>query len=624
MNIEEITNIFYKEFSGINALNKLYEISKHHRIQGSTGLVETAKFIKNYLDELGFNVSEVRFPYDGVSKFFGITVNMGWDVYDASLYMVKPKEKLLHRFLDSPTLVVAHSPSTRGRFIEGSLVYVNAGFSKDFEKIDVSGKFVLTHGRAYRAFIEAAKRNALGVIVFRKDSKIPEAVPYQGLFLTKNEVNKYMNTIALSISEKTAKELLSYLKKGENVILRAYIDSEFKVNEGIAIVAEYEGRSERHVGLVAHYCHPKPSANDNASGTATLMEAARTLKAVVGSKLEKPDLGFKFIWVPEYTGTLALFALKPEYVNNIVYVINLDMVGEAQDKTRSTFIVFRTPMSRISLLNAVVEYVTEKIVGKLKTFGGTGKLPIIRYTFEQFSPGSDHDIFNIMGISSVMINQWPDKFYHTDMDTPDKVNPEMLKIAGTISLSTLYVIASRTFYDSILDITYHWVLEYYHKMMKEATEDDLVYSIRCQELKKYMLKVFAEFTKIWPEGKEVIKKRAERVGKELTMTKARIYRRIVKTPWRKRIIRLRKRELISLRELKKKVPIRYYERMVRLFEECKELNTLLYSAMMMLWDKELRYEELIRYLTMEYGRVNEDRLREAFKILKKGGFLEIT
>jgi len=624
MNIEEVINTFYKEFSGINALNKLYEISKHHRIQGSTGLVETAKFIKNYLDELGFNVSEVRFPYDGVSKFFGITVNMGWDVYDASLYMVKPKEKLLHRFLDSPTLVVAHSPSTRGKFIEGSLVYVNAGFSKDFEKIDVSGKFVLTHGRAYRAFIEAAKRNALGVIVFRKDSKIPEAVPYQGLFLTKNEVNKYMNTVALSISEKTAKELLSYLKKGENVILRAYIDSEFKVNEGIAIVAEYEGRSERYVGLVAHYCHPKPSANDNASGTATLMEAARTLKAVVGSKLEKPDLGFKFIWVPEYTGTLALFALKPEYANNIVYVINLDMVGEAQDKTGSTFIVFRTPMSRISLLNAVVEYVTEKIVGKLKTFGGTGKLPIIRYTFEQFSPGSDHDIFNIMGISSVMINQWPDKFYHTDMDTPDKVNPEMLKIAGTISLSTLYVIASRTFYDSILDITYHWVLEYYHKMMKEATEDDLVYSIRCQELKKYMLKVFAEFTKIWPEGKDAIRKCAERVSKELTMTKARIYRRIVKTPWRKRIIRLRKRELISLRELKKKVPIRYYERMVRLFEECKELNTLLYSAMMLLWDKELRYEELIRYLTMEYGRVNEDKLREAFKILKKGGFLEIT
>ena len=624
MNIEEVINTFYKEFSGINALNKLYEISKHHRIQGSTGLVETAKFIKNYLDELGFNVSEVRFPYDGVSKFFGITVNMGWDVYDASLYMVKPKEKLLHRFLDSPTLVVAHSPSTRGKFIEGSLVYVNAGFSKDFEKIDVSGKFVLTHGRAYRAFIEAAKRNALGVIVFRKDSKIPEAVPYQGLFLTKNEVNKYMNTVALSISEKTAKELLSYLKKGENVILRAYIDSEFKVNEGIAIVAEYEGRSKRYVGLVAHYCHPKPSANDNASGTATLMEAARTLKAVVGSKLEKPDLGFKFIWVPEYTGTLALFALKPEYANNIVYVINLDMVGEAQDKTGSTFIVFRTPMSRISLLNAVVEYVTEKIVGKLKTFGGTGKLPIIRYTFEQFSPGSDHDIFNIMGISSVMINQWPDKFYHTDMDTPDKVNPEMLKIAGTISLSTLYVIASRTFYDSILDITYHWVLEYYHKMMKEATEDDLVYSIRCQELKKYMLKVFAEFTKIWPEGKDAIRKCAERVSKELTMTKARIYRRIVKTPWRKRIIRLRKRELISLRELKKKVPIRYYERMVRLFEECKELNTLLYSAMMLLWDKELRYEELIRYLTMEYGRVNEDKLREAFKILKKGGFLEIT
>ena len=624
MSIEEVINTFYKEFSGINALNKLYEVSKYHRIQGSTGLVEAAKFIKNYLDELGFNVSEVRFPYDGVSKFFGITVNMGWDVYDASLYMVKPKEKLLHRFLDSPTLVVAHSPSTKGEFVEGKLVYVGAGFSEDFKKVDVSGKFVLTYGGAYRVFIEAAKRNALGVIVFRKDSKIPEAVPYQGLFLTKNEVNKYKNTVALSISEKTAKELLSYLKKGEDVTLRVHIDSEFKVGEGAVILAEYEGKSEKYVGLVAHYCHPKPGANDNASGTATLMEMARTLKVVVGSKLGKPDLGFKFIWVPEYTGTLALFSLKPECVNNIIYAINLDMVGEAQDKTGSTFIVFRTPMSRISLLNAVVEYVTEKIVGKLKTFGGTGKLPVIRYTFEQFSPGSDHDIFNIMGISSVMINQWPDKFYHTDMDTPDKVDPEMLKIAGTISLSTLYVIAAKPFYDSILDITYHWVLEYYHRMLREAAEDNLVYNIRCQELRKYMSRIFAEFTKIWPEGKEVIRKYVEKTNKGLTIIKTRIYRRSIKTPWRNKVIRLRKRELISLRELKRKVSIRDYEKIVKLFEEYKELNTLLYSAMMMLWEEELRYEELIRYLTMEYGKINEDKLREAFKILVKGGFLEIT
>ena len=624
MNIEEITNIFYKEFSGINALNKLYEISKHHRIQGSTGLVETAKFIKNYLDELGFNVSEVRFPYDGVSRFFGITVNMGWDVYDALLYMVKPKEKLLHRFLDSPTLVVAHSPSTKGEFVEGKLVYVGAGFSEDFKKVDVSGKFVLTYGRAYSVFIEAAKRNALGVIVFRKDSKIPEAVPYQGLFLTKNEVNKYKNTVALSISEKTAKELLSYLKKREDVTLRVYIDSEFKVGEGAVILAEYEGKSEKYVGLVAHYCHPKPGANDNASGTATLMEMARTLKVVVGPKLGKPDLGFKFIWVPEYTGTLALFSLKSEYVNNIIYAINLDMVGEAQDKTGSTFIVFRTPMSRISLLNAVVEYVAEKIVGKLKTFGGTGKLPVIRYTFEQFSPGSDHDIFNIMGISSVMINQWPDKFYHTDMDTPDKVDPEMLKIAGTISLSTLYVIAAKPFYDIILDITYHWMLEYYHKMLREVAEDNLVYNIRCQELRKYMSRVFAEFTKIWPEGKEVIRKYVEKTNKGLTIIKTRIHRRPIKTPWRNKVIRLRKRELISLRELKRKVSIRDYEKIVKLFEEYRELNTLLYSAVIMLWEGELRYEELIRYLTMEYGKINEDKLREAFKILEKGGFLEIT
>jgi len=623
MKITDLISIIASEFSPKNSLNILYEISKYHRIQGSTGLVKASEFIENYMKGLDYDVKVVEFLYDGVSEFFGVKVSVGWDVYDASLHLVKPKNAILHRFIDSPTLVIAHSPSTKGRFVEGKLVYVGPGFSENFKNKDVSGKFVLTHGGTHRVFTEAASRGAAGVLVFRKDSKVPRAVPYYGLFLTKEEAEKYSNTIALSISENTAKKLLSYLEKGTEVVLKAYVKSEFKTNKGRVIIADYEGKEDSFVGFIAHYCHPSPSANDNASGTATLMEAARVVKSIVGDKLRKPDLGFRFIWVPEYTGTYALASLKPNCVKNMVYVINLDMVGEAQEKTGSTFIVFRTPWSRFSLLNPIVEYVTENVIGRLKTFGGLGKLPLVKYSFEQYSPGSDHDVFNILGIPSIMLNQWPDKFYHTDMDSPDKVDPEMLRIAGTISLTTAYIIASKEYYRMLLNIIYHWLVEFYHKMSRSSLENIEVYNIRRRELKCKTLKAIRELDNLWPESKELVRKYMRSLNRVLTIPRGKTRKVKVKSKFKGKVLRLKERKFISIRMLREKLTPREYEEIVKLMEETRELSTLLYSAMMLLWDSHVKYDDMIASLLAEYGIIHEEKLDKIIDVLIKIGYIEI-
>lgn len=624
MKIIDLISTIANEFSPKNALNILYEISKHHRIQGSTGLVKASEFIENYMRSLDYDVKVVEFPYDGVSEFYGVKVSIGWDVYDASLHLIKPKNTVLHRFIDSPTLVIAHSPSTKGRFVEGKLTYVGPGFSENFKNKDVYGKFVLTYGGAHRVFTEAASKGAVGVLVFRKNSKVPEAVPYYGLFLTKEEVEKYSSTIALSISENTAKKLLSYLERGVEVVLKAYVKSEFKPNKGRVIIADYEGRENSFIGFIAHYCHPSPSANDNASGTATLMEVARVVKSIIGNKLKKPDLGFRFIWVPEYTGTYALASLKPNYVKSIVYAINLDMVGEAQEKTGSTFIVFRTPWSRFSLLNAIVEYVTENVIGRLRTFGGLGKLPLIKYSFEHYSPGSDHDVFNILGIPSIMLNQWPDKFYHTDLDSPDKVDPEMLRIAGTISLTTAYIIASKEYYRMLLNIAYHWLIEFYHKMSKTSLENVEIYDIRCRELKHKTLKALRELNNLWPESKELISRYVKSLNKVLIVPKGRPRKVKIKGKFKGKTLKLKERKLISIRMLREKLTLREYEEIIKLMEETRELKTLLYSAMMMLWDGRIKYDDIIASLLAEYGVVYEEKLDRIIDALIKAGYIEVV
>jgi len=59
----------------------------------------------------------------------------------------------------------------------------------------------------------------------------------------------------------------------------------------------------------------------------------------------------------------------------------------------------------------------------------------VRHRETSFSAGSDHYILSdpSVGIPTPMLIQWPDKYYHTSADTPDKVSPDSLARSGTLA-----------------------------------------------------------------------------------------------------------------------------------------------------------------------------------------------
>ncbi|MCD6301301.1 MAG: aminopeptidase, partial [Staphylothermus sp.] len=48
----------------------------------------------------------------------------------------------------------------------------------------------------------------------------------------------------------------------------------------------------------------------------------------------------------------------------------------------------------------------------------------IRYGISPYTMGSDHDVFIGWSIDSVMYNEWPSKYYHTDKDTLEIIDPK--------------------------------------------------------------------------------------------------------------------------------------------------------------------------------------------------------
>ncbi|MHA1353716.1 MAG: DUF4910 domain-containing protein, partial [Candidatus Heimdallarchaeota archaeon] len=72
----------------------------------------------------------------------------------------------------------------------------------------------------------------------------------------------------------------------------------------------------QEVLAVAHLCHPKPGAVDNASGCGTLIEVARTLeKLIVDGTIEQPKRGIRFLLMAEFTGTFCYLATNEKKID---------------------------------------------------------------------------------------------------------------------------------------------------------------------------------------------------------------------------------------------------------------------------------------------------------------------
>jgi len=185
-------------------------------------------------------------------------------------------------------------------------------------------------------------------------------------------------------------------------------------------------------------------ANDNASGAAAVMEAARALHTLIASgALPTPRRGIRFLWMPEMTGTYAYLAAHEADLPRTVAGLNLDMVGEDQDQTGSSWLLIRGSDALPSFAEPLLEALREGYFGQAHSFSGQGDFPLFRHAVVPFSNGSDHYILGdpSVGIPSPMLIQWPDRFYHTTADTLEKVAPQSLARSSALAATYAYFVA---------------------------------------------------------------------------------------------------------------------------------------------------------------------------------------
>jgi len=380
-----------------------------------------------------------------------------WDAESAELWMTRPALVKIADFREVPASLCSGSVTTD---ITAELVYVGPGNREDFyQGKDVKGKIVLVNGApemARRLAVE--KFGAAGLVGYA--SSHPEHDPDQVGWSSIRVSEKERPTFAFMISTRRGQELRDTLERGEAIEVRALCKTQQVPFNQQMVAALLPGAEfpEEELVFTAHLFEGTSmrGSNDNDSGCVAVLETARTLKKLAASgKIRPLRRSIRFLFVPEIGGTAAYVQKYPHIAKRFFAAINEDMVGEVLALNKSFFNLERTPHSLPSFLNDVLESIVRWVgATQNKNWETEGECPEIvspngtqdpfYFAVVEFAGGSDHIVFNDGGVRvpAVAFNCWPDMWYHTSRDTPDKSDPTELKRAAFIGVAAAAFLAS--------------------------------------------------------------------------------------------------------------------------------------------------------------------------------------
>lgn len=457
--IKATVSLFREVVSGAAALQDLAGIIAHHRIQSSPGFRQAAHFCLERLRNAGVPSQILSFPGDGVTEYWGHPTPQEWSAQAATLRLVAPEEeaRVLADYREEKIALIQRSLATPAGGVEAEVVVLEDGEEEaDYEGLEVQGKVVLTRGDVGRVReLAVERRGALGIL-FDGMRETPPVRPLLSL-----EARQYTSfwweqagptaprcfgfVLTPQQGEALRRLVRSEARQGRAVRVRAEVDASFYAGSIEVVEGFLPGESSEEVWLVAHLCHPQPSANDNASGAAVLLEVAGALARLLeAGTLPRPRRGIRFLLVPEMTGTYAYLATHEELIPRVVAALNLDMVGEDQARCGSILNLTSTPLSTPSVSDDLLALILQEVAVEGKGFMGVSDYALFRWAEVPFSGGSDHYILAdpTVGIPCPMFLQWPDRFYHTSADTLDKVDPAMLERVGVAAATYLWWLAT--------------------------------------------------------------------------------------------------------------------------------------------------------------------------------------
>lgn len=459
---EETLHVIAQEVSGEAAKRNLDTVTLYHRTRASRQFRQSAEHIRDQLRAYGFRDARIlEYAADGETMFGTQKSRPAWDVEFAELWELKETGdgiwQRIRKLGDWDAVPLTLAQDSLSGEATADLVDIGAGTTpSDYEGKDIAGKFVLTSSQPNAVVTRAiAEHGAVGIISYAPNQRSAWWKEDDRL-IRWGHLSSFPDTetFAFMISLGEARDLQQRLNNGEEIRFHGKVDaSHNKRGKYSLVTATIQGADrdlrDEEIVFTCHLDHPRPGANDNASGCVSILEAARTMKKLIDEeRIARPKRTMRFIWPAEIEGTLIYLNADPKAAARIKANIHMDMVG-GNEKTKAVFRVSGGPESLPHFISDLSHEVGAFVNAQSEIYASGGETPFHLTApegdkaaqlalMEGIDLGSDHQIFNegSWRIPGIYLHDWPDRYIHTNYDGAANIDPTKLKRAAFIGLTT--------------------------------------------------------------------------------------------------------------------------------------------------------------------------------------------
>jgi aminopeptidase YwaD len=432
------------------ALEIVRYMDQYWRLAGNPGYNATLDHLRDRLRTAGF----LDAPGKNAAPFARIEdgpQTRGWDYQLGTLSFADNDEVLLSRVRDRVSLCINSFPTPDGGLTARLVDVGNGGNPADYDKVDVKGAVVLGDADAGRLWQQAVKtRGAAGIISTAIASYIRPSDPTKFTSQEHQDILQWSNipydaeakSFGFKASWRAASRMRERLKSGP-VQVKVEIKSTFYDGPNRTLIAEIPGatKPDERIVLVAHV--QEPGANDNGSGAATLFAIAAALGDLSRSRgFERPGRTLTLMWLDEVRGSRQWLSAHPDQAKGVQYMFSLDMTGEDIAKTGGTFLIEKQadpsaawtrpsdPHTAWGASEVKPETLKGSLLNDLHLAVALRRAKDTKWIVRTnpYEGGSDHTAFADAGVPSLLNWHFTDRYYHTNLDRPDKTS--VLEIAN--------------------------------------------------------------------------------------------------------------------------------------------------------------------------------------------------
>ncbi|RST61609.1 M28 family peptidase [Siminovitchia terrae] len=389
------------QFSSEKAMKHLQHLSVDigPRVTGTDEERQAVQYIQNEFKKLGYDVSTQEFSIP--------------DRFGGELKVISNNNKKLN------IAISTGSSQTDEKGITGDVV--DSGLGKPEELSDVEGKIALVQ-RGELSFWEkvenAMKAGAAGVIIYDNTDSASPINPSLG--------NNKSTIPVVGITQADGKDLLSKASSGElkvNLMVRTFTNQK---SQNVIAVKKPKGIPNPEIVYVTSHhdsVSGSPGANDNGSGTTTILELANAMKNIPNNK-EIRFVTFGAEEIGLVGSRYYVSQLSKDEISRSIANFNLDMVGTNYEPASQLYV--NTVDGKSNTVWQSVKAASERLniddnVLNLYQFSRSDHVPF-------HEAGIDAALFIWMVPGTAGLEPW----YHTPNDKIENVSPERIQMVGNI------------------------------------------------------------------------------------------------------------------------------------------------------------------------------------------------